>query len=179
MSIKLKLYDEALELCERFCLSNRLTPPRFNQSNSTSQYGYFDAPDTVVVNVSRCRAPSWTGYSWSFPRYQADLTPLGVLCHEVGHYIHCCFGWRKWIKEFRSEQLHLIPLTSYEPNTGEAIAESLKVFISNPTLLNCIAPERFDWLSEWLTPVETRHWRELLSDSPRHILATSRKAQRL
>jgi hypothetical protein len=55
-------------------------------------------------------------------------------------------------------------------NVGEAIAEALKVFITNPSLLEDLWPEHYAWLRDCgFEPVVHDHWSEVLRDSPRHL----------
>lgn len=50
--------------------------------------GYSPTKVQIQLNLSSCRTPIGVpGFSWSYTGYKADLTPAGVLSHEVGHYI--------------------------------------------------------------------------------------------
>lgn len=115
-----------------------------------------------------------TGYSW--PGHVSDRTEAGVLAHELGHHVHLSspdalrvtakFPWRR-------EQV-----TSYERSrrgyeAEEAFAETFRLFLLNPSLLSEGRPERYRFLERelGLVTVETRHWRQVLSDAPAHMSA--------
>ncbi len=55
--------------------------------------------------------------------------------------------------------------------TTEDFAESMRIYILNPTLLCLLSPKRWAFIRGQLqlNISETRHWRELLQDSPRHL----------
>lgn len=146
-----------------------------------SDYGRYGT-ELVQVNVRRCRPPSLSAYSWSWPGYTADLTPSGVVAHEMGHHVH--FSWpegtrnltRTWRREL--SRTGEPPVTSYgKTSTHEDIAESLKVFITNSDLLRVRFPLRHAFIRHVLTlrPIETRRWFEVISESERHVLATIKR----
>lgn len=120
---------------------------------------------TVFINLPRCRPATRTpGYSWSFPGYKADLTPVGVVAHEVGHYIDEQLNFpqlRGWSGE-RS-------VTSYEPNRRERFAEAVKLFITNPDLLRVGRPVRHALLLDLgLRPLHDAPWRDVLRERGAH-----------
>jgi hypothetical protein len=165
---------EAQDLCCRFCDVNGLPTPRFEDRTNRIHYGlYQPRTKTVSVAVDKTRPPSRTAFSWTWPGYKADLTVLGVTAHELGHHWHFLTGERAVIRDFRL--IGELPLTSYEPNTSEAIAESFKVFVTNPDLLRVLRPARYEFFRARLTPVIDLEWHEVLDGSPRHVLAVLRK----
>ncbi len=62
-------------------------------------------------------------------------------------------------------------ITSYEPNLHESFAETSRLFILNPDLLEQGSPERFKFLTNvGLKTSETRDFRQVL-DHPDYIQA--------
>lgn len=121
-------------------------------------FGYYRF-NVVNVNVTKSRPVTKTpGFSWTFPGWKADLTALGVVAHEVGHYVHDQFraiDTRHW----RSEA----PVTSYEPNHYESFAEAVKLFMTNPDLLRVGRPLRYATLTSILEPPHLVPWRDVLT----------------
>src|SRR6185369_16204829 len=63
---------EAREACDRFLDANQLSRPvyEFADGRRCNDYGvYYPAKHLVRVFVNRCRLPSTTNYSWSWPGY--------------------------------------------------------------------------------------------------------------
>lgn len=150
--------------------------PGFAMARPGRNLGYYvSATKRAHVFVDKCRPPSTTAYSWTWPGYKADLTVLGVTAHEAGHHVSA-FHPKVKQRDLRRLYKELVvgekPLTSYAATcTEEDIAESVKLFITNPTLLWELRPLRYGVLALnlELRPVVTQHWREVLADSPRHI----------
>lgn len=170
-------FFEGVDLCRKFCEANAIDDPTYKISERIGDYGQY-GQGTIVVNVNRCRPPSVSNYSWSWPGYSADLTPLGVVTHELGHHWHFWYGvrditrdWKDTIKGQREK-----PVSSYGAScTHEDIAEAFKLFVNNPTLLQELWPVRYELFRSYLEPVVTTHWRAILADSPRHIKVVERK----
>jgi hypothetical protein len=101
--------------------------------------------DTITVNLPRCRPPTRTpGYAWSFPGYKADMTPVGVYTHELGHHVAAELGLPSlttWAEP---------SVSGYEPNGSEAFAEAFRLFLTNPSLLREGRPRRWSTLTESL-----------------------------
>jgi hypothetical protein len=75
--------------------------------------------------------------------------------------------WRDIVKQSK-------PITSYEPNLHESFAESMRLFILNPDLLEQGSKPRFDFLLNCgLRPSETRDFRQVL-DHPAYIAQAER-----
>lgn len=113
----------------------------------------------VTINLPRCRLPTRVpGYAWSFPGYKADLTPIGVVTHEFGHHVD---AWLKYphLPGWRSEA----PVSGYEPNRGEAFAEALRLFCTNPDLLRVGRPVRWGFFAERAGEIgELAPWEDVL-----------------
>jgi hypothetical protein len=109
----------------------------------------------VFVNVPRTAAPVQTPTmrNWSWPGWKTDRTAVGVVAHEVGHYVEHRLqldgkldakehgpAWRAIISKCRKT------VSGYEPVPSEAWAESMRLFILNPDLLQRAIPARFDFI---------------------------------
>lgn len=122
----------------------------------------------VTMNLARCRPPTGVpGFSWSFPGYKADLTPVGVVTHEFGHHVDARFGFpdlSAWADE--------APVSGYEPDRGEAFAEAFRLFCTNPDLLRQGRPIRWNTLVELLRDPygddELVDWDQVLTSRDAH-----------
>lgn len=132
----------------------------------------------ITICVEKCSRIGYGPRAWSYPGYISDRTPFGVLQHELGHHWHANAwqGMRELSSDFKRAARGEQPTTSYAPNVGEDIAESFRLFTTNPTLMAAYRPRRFEFLARYLTPVRNAHWSELLAGSPRHVKAAERKA---
>ena len=174
---KEELWLQANSLVSEFLkLNSTIRVPKIIVDNSLPGYGVANHK-TIKVNLKKCRpATQNPGFAWSYPGYKADLTPVGVLCHEVGHVSHFSIDldYQNYVtKIVRVEK----PVSSYEPNFMEVIAESMKLFISNPNMLKVGRPKRYKMLTEFmgLQPVHDNAWREVLSAAhPKFIIAAEK-----
>lgn len=168
---------------EKFCAHNKIDVPDidFRPKLRPNSFGYFSQPRLIVVDALHCKGIIDNPRVWTYPGYTADLTVLGVTAHELGHYVHFVRGWREVLRAWHSMTMSCLeeqPVGSYaRTQPHEDLAEAFKVFVTNPSLLECIAPKRYAFFvnSMSLVPVESRHWREILGDSPRHIRAVENK----
>ena len=153
-------YEMAIQVMEVFCKQNKMKMPVIKLSGKTNapKGDYYKGVINCYIkgNAVPTKVP---GYAWSYPGYKADMTPYGVLLHEFGHYIHDYY--------FKPE-LNKLPkketVSSYEPNTGERVAETFKLFCGNPDLLRVLCPTRYNLLIQaGFKPVINKSWREVLS----------------
>lgn len=148
---KQALFEVGQKTATEFLKQNGLAPPRFlarsllTDRKPQGWYGcgaYLPRARTVIVNPEACATPS-QGYArqWSFPGYIVDRTPVGVVAHETGHYVDHVLGYpsnsEQWRKLAKTQ-----PISSYEPNPSESFAETMRVFILNPSFLKQFAPNR-------------------------------------
>jgi hypothetical protein len=172
---------EAQALCEKFLDRNSIRHPKFAflHGRDVNTYGrYYPGSETVQVYVNRCRLPSTNNYSWSWPGYTADVTVLGVTAHEVGHHVENVRGWRAVINEMYDILHKERGVSGYAQfDRHEDFSEAMKLMITNPSLLEALCPLRYAHFVGKLgiSPVETRHWSEILCDSPRHLKAVRNK----
>lgn len=180
MKLKHDLYEEGVALAEAFLELNALRFPAWVLNSALEHRGLYEADhERVSVNLSNCLVPvSNPGYSWSFPGYKADNTPIGVVAHETGHHVHHLLGWHgvpaHWYRK---------PVSGYEPNWAESVAETIRLLITNPNLVRESVPDRFEVVTEkWgLEPVHDLPWRDVLEARgahPRIVLAADRWVQR-
>ena len=93
------------------------------------------------VNVDRTHTPSPTG---DWPGYLVDYTAVGVVAHEVGHYV---WHWLQLQTGPWRECLSRKLTGKFETNPEEAWAETVRLFILNPVLLMAGLPRRWKWLT--------------------------------
>jgi hypothetical protein len=173
--------------CDAFCDVNGIRLPSYEFRSELkmvliNSYGhYVSATETIVVRAKHCKGIINNPRVWTYPGYTADLTVLGVTAHELGHHVNAVKGWRDVLRRWHSMAMGDLseqPVGSYaKSRDAEDLAEAFKVFVTNPSLLEAIAPRRHRFFTEELKlkPVESRHWREILGESPRHIRAVENK----
>lgn len=103
--------------------------------------------------------------NWSHPHYRVDREPCGVVCHEGGHHVQEVlrklgrFDERGWKEAVLKGQERLISstrfrttgkpkikrVTNYEPVLDESWAESMRLFILNPGLLQAGLEARYNF----------------------------------
>jgi len=157
---KKELFEQGMIVCDEFLSKNNIKPPIIiakNFDNNVKEKGCYYYHDKIIhVNFSKCRLPVKTpGYSWTYPGYKADLTPMGVLAHEMGHHIDNLNNLYKLMPKTPK-------VSGYEPNDKEIVAETLRLFILNPDLLRIISFNRYKFLNERFVPVITQTWEEVL-----------------
>jgi hypothetical protein len=195
MNVRETLYLEGLRLALRFLKKNRIAEPVFmtydealsiRPTESTPlrllakvsggpavgsgtglySHGY------VFVNVPATALPvEKPGYrNWSYPGWKTDRTAVGVVAHELGHYVEHQFQkegrliygkhgelWREVIVKNRKR------ISGYEPVPSEAWAETMRLFILNPDLLRHAIPARYEFIrAVGLKPSERRNWYEVI-----------------
>lgn len=181
---KARLLDVGMLLARQWLHLNRLPyPDRVfldrEQANRARRklllphwFGSYQRPweggwSAIALDLKKCRpATRVPGFSWSYPGFKADLTPLGVFCHETGHHVDYTFDpdgisrLRPWRDVVDSEE----DVSGYEPNYCESFAEALRLFITNPDLLRVGRPERWEYLTSGLglMPLHTHTWRRVL-----------------
>lgn len=142
-----------------------VTPPAttVHRHHRLRERGWYRA-GRVTINLARCRPPTGVpGYSWSFPGYKADLTPVGVVTHEFGHHVDASRGspdLSSWGDE--------APVSGYEPNRDEAFAEAFRLFCTNPDLLRVGRPRRWRTLGEGVDPGDLVPWEDVLRSRGAH-----------
>lgn len=162
-------------IVDAFCTHNGLNPPKIKNATRTRDYGYYKWGSTTIhVNEKLARVPVKTpGFSWSYTGYKADLTGAGIIAHETGHYVDCMLKYpsRDIKKAVHGERC----VSSYEPNSYEIFAESMKLFILNPNLLQAGRPKRYEFLIALsLIPVITDSWEEVLTHAHPKLISAAK-----
>ena len=93
------------------------------------------------------------GRQQSWPGWKTDRTAVGVVTHEVGHYVTDKLNQR-FTSDERAELRRLWQqavkgkrVSGYELTLDEAGAETMRLFITNPALLKAALPKRFNFLT--------------------------------
>ena len=124
--------------------------------------------------------------NWSHPHYRVDREPCGVVCHEGGHHVQAMlrrvgtFDEHRWrAAVFASRERRINPfskgtkvqpkikrVTNYEPVLDESFAESMRLFILNPGLLQAGLEARYNFITQdcGLTHTNSLDWRKVLAD---------------
>lgn len=162
---KEELLYKGLELMELFCERNGIKTPHvfINSGLNFSYYGAFYYKNIIHINMKSCRPPvKIPGYDWTFPGYVQDLTPYGILAHELGHYISDMLG-KKFRKNFVNiKRLENNVTSSDERGLDEKMAEAARLFITNPDLLKRGRPIRYEIFRNHYEPVINSRWKTIL-----------------
>lgn len=141
---------------------------------------YWDG--VVFVNLKRSRCPVRVpGFAWSYTGFKADLTAPGVLAHEVGHHVHRelekasgSAGVLCLLRALAELALREAPVSGYEPNEHEVMAEACRLFILNPELLRAGRPARFSFLTGLgLRPLHSVPWQDVLRNAHPRVVAAA------
>lgn len=177
------LLTAGLELAHEFCKLNGLRTPNIIIDNTLdpSFYGFYqnaysDFPHMIFINKKLCRPPVRVpGYDWSFPGFVHDLTPYGILAHEIGHYISDELGkdFRKNFVKLKSREVNVSDLD--DKDVDERMAEAARLFITNPDLLRLGRPKRFSFFSEFYAPITNKKWKTILKNAHPRIIESAEK----
>lgn len=159
---KEELYDFGIKYIIKFCEANNIKTPKVHKTHIYKNCGYYDYKNkSIYIDLSHCANEADNpGFCWSHRHYFVDREPCGVLCHELGHYLHDVLTDTKLTLPKERK------ITSYEPNKYERFAETIKLFILNPDLLNKYDPKRYDVLVNKLKlkPIITTDWKTTFGD---------------
>lgn len=152
---------ESAAVLKEFCELNNIPKPKIAFYKSPyGECGYYKYRSKVIcIDPSACarEVANPAMRSWSHPHYFTDRTVYGVLHHEFGHYLHEYLKFPRIPKERQ--------ITSYEPNTDERFAESIKLFLGNPDLLRAYDPKRYaKLLALGLKPVIDKDWKTVMEE---------------
>lgn len=198
---KRALYDLGVERAAAFCRLNGVPMPTITLVPRSLWCGLgacaYYRPDIeserkwrleghgpgINVCLDHCGTPCGPAENrnWTWPGSTTDRDPYGVVCHELGHHCDWTVGVKKgrYYSEFCEEAKAASGepgLTSYaEENPAEWLAEALRLFITNPYLLQSVRPKTFAVLSGKWKPLPSFGWRaELGANVPDRILRTLR-----
>jgi hypothetical protein len=175
---KEQLLYRGLELMESFCSLNGIKMPNvfINSGLGNRCYGVFYYRNTIHINMKLCRPPvKVPGYDWTFPGYVQDLSPYGILAHELGHYISDILG-KKFRKNFVNiKKVEENVTSSDDQGLDEKMAEAARLFITNPDLLRRGRPIRYEIFSRYYSPVITNRWHTVLKNAHPKIHSAAEK----
>ena len=174
-----------IKLSMEFLLLNRLAVPEFREDPRCNVFrggpgakGFYRPTVVSYCSVNHSLPVKVPVRAWSFPGYKADVTPVGVIAHEVGHHVDHLTDLRKKFKtEWESVVQQEPAVTSYEPHPGEAFAEALRLFITNPHLLRLGRPKRYAFITHTLQlmPLHDEPWHVVLFHAHERFHEVARK----
>lgn len=183
-------FEAAMAAMNTFCDANAILPPTVE-----TKHGIFAAERTttalynrvtrlITVFVDHAVTPvvvTATGISEerdvqlrkTWPGWLEDYTVLGAVCHELGHHVQKEKGWKKVDQTYYDPYTKEAPLSMYARSSRpEDFAESFRLFVINPTLLEALCPLRYAYFTVYLKlrTIEDRHWSLILEDSPERVV---------
>jgi hypothetical protein len=178
LETKEHLLSAGLELAHDFCKLNKLEVPKVIIDNSMddSFYGIFYWNNVIYINRKLCRPiVKVPGHDWSFPGFVEDLTPYGIIAHEMGHYISDQLGksFRKNFVKLKSREENISDRD--DKNVDERMAEAARLFITNPDLLKQGRPLRYSIFSEYYTPIIDNKWKTILKNAHPKIVSSAER----
>ncbi len=114
------------------------------------------------------------------PGSYEDFSSLGVFCHELGHHVDFTLdsrGHSRRCSRFRSIVEEEEEVSGFEHNVQEAFAEAIRLFVTNPRLLQAGRPLRWSYLTERLRlkPLCATPWMKVLSLSANVVRASAQR----
>lgn len=169
---KAELYLYGERLLQEVCQVNSICLPtvRLQELRRYRVKGcYIRTRQRICIDLKACSSPvRIPGYRWSYPGWKSDLTPLGVMAHELGHHF---WNMRRISRTDWADHRDIDgPVSSYEPTSEEAFAETFKLFCTNPDLLRLGRPSRYQFLRKHADPVVTMTWNDVLANAHPRIL---------
>lgn len=203
------MYQRGIKLAQRFCKVNDIPEPQFVTYKELLKIQDGDASfsirfakkvmpdaklvgahtglyhgDIIFVNVDVTALPvqSPGQRRWSWPCWKTDRTAVGVVAHEMGHYVEDWIAKNNGLNHWGHHNAWISVLlkykkkvSSYEPRPWEAWAETMRLFILNPQLLAYALPHRYDFIEHevGLKRSEKRDWYTVLAN-PEYNMAAER-----
>ena len=154
---KLEL-NRAKNLIKKFCILNEINIPITRIKNDLDCLGcyYDDGSRNIYVNLKITVLSS----NRNNPAMIKESTITGAIVHEFAHYIHYTTKRNILIDSFKKLKE---PLVNYwENEIEEDIAESIRLFILNPSLLKEGRPIRYKILNKHFKSIQNvKHYSEL------------------
>lgn len=177
---KAQALRDAVNLSAHWCIENDLVIPAYCVTEAIRpQLGncslWTNGGHLIRINAPLCPlAGKMHAHNW--PGGREDFTVAGIVAHETGHLLHhsrpeALRGWRPGepINDYE------YGYTFIEPKYGpETFAETLRLFILNPSFLRVAAPTRYSYLTDvlGLVAVVTTPWEEILAHAPHEVRTT-------
>ena len=137
-----------------------------DRASGWCEYNYKTKKCKITINLPKCapEAVKPTSFNTNNRYWFVNRTPIGVICHEFGHFVHYALTNGKCVLPKEKQ------ITSYEPNIYERFAESIKLFILNPDLLKQYDPKRYEVLINKLNlkPLHNKTWQEVFKENNMH-----------
>lgn len=152
-------YKKVKLLIAKFCKLNNIQKPTYRINNTIEDYGLYYIRNNnreLIININKCTLSTLYKNSCNI----SDKTITGVTIHEFAHYLHYSLYYKELLTKFKRLKE---PLIHYrEMDIEEDIAEAIRLFITNPTLLEEGRPKRFKILSNYFKPIVTTHYSGLI-----------------
>lgn len=135
---------------------------------------YYHRSKVVKLNLARCGVPVTSiGCGWSIPCSKSDTTPMGVICHEMGHHVHHFLGYEH-VLSLMNWYDDRFAVSGYHPNKTEALAEAMRIFILNPDMLRRKQWPWFDFFTKTLglKPMCMDSLESVLIDAPARVITS-------
>ena len=152
-------YKKVKLLIAKFCILNNIQKPTYRINNTIHDYGLYyikKGNRELIINLNKCHLSTLNKNSC----YISDKTITGVTIHEFAHYLHYTLYYNEILKKFKRLKEALIHFR--EMDIEEDIAESIRLFITNPTLLQEGRPKRYKILSKYFKPLVNIHYTGLV-----------------
>ncbi len=157
MKLKKKELVRAKQIVNKFCSVNQIKFPVIKTKNDLDSFGcYFHESNEIYINLGDCDLST----KRNNPGMTRENTITGCLAHELGHYLHFMYHSRYLTTKFKTLKEPLI--NYWETQIKEDIAESIRLFIINPTLLEEGRPKRYKILHGIFDPITDTHYTEVL-----------------
>jgi len=160
MTNELKELRRAKRIVRKFCNINNITTPSTYVSNLKGLGNFKLSTNKIYIDIKKCKLSN----KYFNSAYINDATITGTVLHEVAHYIHLNFFKEELRTKFKRTKEPLIHY--YERDINEDIAESIRLFITNPSLLMDGRPKRYKIISSLLKPLKQPHFTQLFSTLP-------------
>ena len=138
--------------------------------------------NAIAVDVQGChmearQRPSGDKPFWNAPGSFMDFTPLGVFCHEVGHHVDFTLHPKAYSRQNGFEEVadDEEEISSVEHNVLESFAEAIRLFITNPDLLQQGRPDRYEYLTRGmgLKALHLTGWRTVLRNAGKRVRSSA------
>lgn len=150
----------AKSIIKEFCSLNTIKTPICCIDNNIEEYGVFYTKHKrkIFLNFNKCKASSKRISSSTI----REKTITGVLIHEFAHLLHYNLFYSQLNSSFKKLKEPLIHFR--EMDIEEDIAESIRLFILNPSLLHEGRPKRYKILSKYFNHSLMPHYTEQFKD---------------